>query len=163
MQGRGHIEGEEVCVDHDIVEEVFLYHLDDFVVIGLGQTFQGRLFDNVAKVEMVLPVLWFSELVDEKSYRVGMWPHKAETPEMAHLFTFGVVQAVDEVDLVVEEGGLSDGRRDAGHRFAVQQEDLHLRRWRSVGAVARRNHLGHIAGGGLHDIHPGVFLGSKFN
>lgn len=126
VQGRAHVEGEEVWVDDDVVEKVFLHHFDDLVVVGFGQAFQGRLFDNVAKVEMVLPVLWFPELVDEKAYRVGMWPHEAETAEMAHLFTLGVVQAVDEVDLVVEEGGLSDGRRDAGHRLAVQQEDFHL-------------------------------------
>ena len=43
-------EGEEVGVDDEVVNEVFLHYAHDFVVVGFGETLEGGLFDDVGEI-----------------------------------------------------------------------------------------------------------------
>lgn len=151
--GQRHVEREEVRVDDDVVEEVLLDQLDHLVVVGLGEALEGGLLDHVAEEEVVLAVLGLAQLVDEQADGVGVRPHEAQAAQMAHLLAVGVVEAVHEVDLVVEQGRLRDCRRHEGQRLAVQQQDLHLGRRRRRRALAGRHHLGDVARRRLHDVH----------
>jgi hypothetical protein len=45
---------------------MFLYHAYDLMVVGLGQSLEGRLANDVAEIHMVFAVLWIAELVDKK-------------------------------------------------------------------------------------------------
>lgn len=74
---------------------------------------------------------------------------------MSHLFSARVIQAVDEIHLVVKEGGLRDGRGNYRDGVSVQQENLHLGR-RSTGCtIPGRHHLRDVAGHCLNHIHLG--------
>ena len=68
-----------------------------------------RSFHGACKLEhtnVVFAVFWIAELVYQELYAVGRGAHKAETAEMAHLFSVVVIQAIRQVDLVVQESGL---------------------------------------------------------
>lgn len=55
---------------------------------------------------MVFAILGLPQLVDQELYAVWRGSEEGQTPQVAHLFSVLVVEAVGEVDVVVEEGGL---------------------------------------------------------
>lgn len=61
---------------------------------------------------MIFAIFGFSELVDKKLNRTRGWAHETQASQMSHLLARGVVEAVNEVDFMIEEGRLSDGGRD---------------------------------------------------
>jgi hypothetical protein len=61
---------------------------------------------------VVFAIFGLSELVDKQLYRARGWAHKTQTSQMSHLLARGVIEAVNKVDFMIEEGGLGDGGRD---------------------------------------------------
>lgn len=52
---------------------------------------------------MVLSVLRIAELVNEKLYAVGSGSEEAKAAQMTHLLPLGIVQAIGEVDGMIEK------------------------------------------------------------
>lgn len=61
---------------------------------------------------MIFAIFGFSKFVHKKLDRIGGWAHEAQTSQMSHLLARGVVEAVNEVHFMIEEGRLRDGGRD---------------------------------------------------
>ena len=105
---------------------------------------------------MIFAILRIPKLVDKELYPIRRRSHKAQTPQMAHLLPIFIVDAVGEVDGVIEQRGLGCRGRDDGDRVLVQQQHLHLRRTTSTRcAVPGTDHFRHVAGDGLDDVHDG--------
>ena len=103
---------------------------------------------------MIFAILRIPKLVDKELYPIRRRSHKAHTPQMAHLLPIFIVDAVGEVDGVIEQRGLGCRGRDDGDRVLVQQQHLHLRRTTSTRcAVPGTDHFSHVAGDGLEDVH----------
>jgi hypothetical protein len=128
---------------------LFLHALHDFVTVRLGESLEGGLADNVAQVDVIFAVLGLAKLIDKELYRVWRRAHETQASQMAHLLARGVVQAVNKVDFMIQEGGLGDSGRDNGylgeqwlvyhspdtylvkrksHCLTIQKQDLHLGR-----------------------------------
>lgn len=68
---------------------------------------------------MVLAILRFPKLVDEKLYAVWRGSEEGQAPQMSHLLALLVVQAVGKVDGVVEKGGLCGRGGDDGYSIPI--------------------------------------------
>lgn len=94
---------------------------------------------GVRRTDVVFAVLGLPELVDERLDAVGRGAQEAEAAEMAHLLALGVVDAVGEVDGVVEEGGLRGCGRDDGDLRVVSAELLAGRGWSRTVSLSSRS------------------------
>lgn len=88
---------------------------------------------------------------------------------MPHFLALLVIDAVGEIDGVIEEGGLGGRRGDYGHlrrlacfrtriylatySFSIEQKDLHFRGSAAHSTVSSRHHLRDVARDSLEDIH----------
>lgn len=63
----------------------------------------------VRRTDVVFSILGFPQLVNQELYAVGRWADEDQAAQVSHLFSFLVVEAVGEVDIVVEQGRLGGG------------------------------------------------------
>jgi hypothetical protein len=61
---------------------------------------------------VIFAIFGFSELVDKKLDRARGRAYETQASQMSHLLARGVVEAVNEVDFMIEERRLGDGGRD---------------------------------------------------
>ena len=90
------------------------------MIICFSHSFQRRFLDNVGKVDGIFPVFRFAEFIDEELDCGCGGADKTDTFQMPHSFARRVFKTttksksedkrgegvLDEVDFMVEEGGL---------------------------------------------------------
>lgn len=76
-------------------------------LVSVRRSFRGGR--EVEHTDVIFAVLRIAKLVYQELDTVRRGAYETETPKMAHLLPVVVVQAIGQVDLVVEESGL--GRR----------------------------------------------------
>jgi hypothetical protein len=72
------------------------------------------------RTNIVFSVFWLSQLVNQDLYRIRRRPNKAETAQVTHLLSCVVIEAIGEVDLMVQEGTLRSGGREDSHGIRVE-------------------------------------------
>lgn len=56
----------------------------------------------VQRTDVIFSILGFSQFVDKELYAVGRWADESQAAQVSHLFSFLVVKAVGQVDIVIE-------------------------------------------------------------